>query len=137
MLNVHKSRKNLNSLFQVLQTSITNILTLIAIFPIKTGEYVKKTIIMKSQYIVFHSATKNYFLNIFRSNFFSPFTVLTRSQTCQFIGDNSKYGLRRANAEYVKELCTIGFWMRTLTEKRSPRTPEEGRTKGAPTYSRT
>ncbi len=61
---------------------------------------------MKSQYILFHSATKNFFLNIFGSIFFA-IIVPTRSQTCQFIGENSKYVLRKANAENVMELYII------------------------------
>jgi hypothetical protein len=31
----------------------------------------------------------------------------TESPTCQFTGQNSKYGLRKANTEHVRELCTI------------------------------
>jgi hypothetical protein len=34
-------------------------------------------------------------------------TVPTESPTCQFTGENSKYGLGKANIEYVRELCTI------------------------------
>ncbi len=29
------------------------------------------------------------------------------SPTCQFTGENSKYGLRKAKTEHVRELCTI------------------------------
>ncbi len=31
----------------------------------------------------------------------------TESPTCQFTGENYKYGPRKANAEHVRELCTI------------------------------
>ncbi len=31
----------------------------------------------------------------------------TESLTCQFTGENSKYGSRKANTEHVRELCTI------------------------------
>ncbi len=33
------------------------------------------------------------------------FTVPAVSPIWQFTGENSKYGLRKANAEYVRELC--------------------------------
>jgi hypothetical protein len=33
--------------------------------------------------------------------------VPTESPTCQFQGEHCKYGSRKANTEYVRELCAI------------------------------
>jgi hypothetical protein len=38
---------------------------------------------------------------------FLLFTVPTESQHASSQGENSKYGLRKANTEHVRELCTI------------------------------